>query len=466
MKDYEKEPFEHLTKEQLEELLKVTNQQMTIENQENIKNKVHQKIAGISNSQEKVVPLKKKRSWKYLLGAVAALSLMVGFTQRDAIKLAYLKAFGTESQQLLLNADKLNESVEDQGLKLTAKSSFKDGDTTYVLMTLQDLTGDRLSSDTLIDRWDMLNGGNTSVVDYDEETKTATLLTKAVTVDEQKDQGFKLSIFKSHREEFQTSSAIDWTSIIQKNPNWENRSMFEGNSGGYNPVELDKLGLDFDDLSKTYLESNIVDVALGREDIKIENTAYKDGLLHVLVKQPNDLNHEAFFLSLSSKIDNKKIDSIASYQGDKNTHNNETGRTDYEETVFNVPESEIGQYDIQVEGWKYKDVVKGDWSIKLKEPVELEKKELSNVQLSNDLELSNIKLSGLSLSFTHEAVKDELPLDVRVIQKNGEEKIISSDYSVIHSNDLKESNVTLMYDYIPLENISKIIINDKTIDVN
>ncbi len=71
---------------------------------------------------------------------------------KDNLKEAYYRSFGTESQKLLLNADKLSEVAEDEGLKLTAKSSFKDGDTTYVFMDLQDLTGDRLSQDTIIDK--------------------------------------------------------------------------------------------------------------------------------------------------------------------------------------------------------------------------------------------------------------------------------------------------------------------------
>lgn len=46
---------------------------------------------------------------------------------KDNLKEAYYRSFGTESQKLLLNADKLSEVAEDEGLKLTAKSSFKDG---------------------------------------------------------------------------------------------------------------------------------------------------------------------------------------------------------------------------------------------------------------------------------------------------------------------------------------------------
>lgn len=464
MKKYDKEPFESLTEAQLDELLKTTKHQMPEGSEKRIQDRVLSNIEQ-DHKESKVTKLTKKPKWSYILGAAAALVLMVGFTQRDELKLAYTRAFGTESEKLLLHADKLDEVAEDEGLRLSAKSTFKDGNTTYVLMDLQDMTGDRLDNETQIDRWDMLSGGNTRVLNYDEKTKTATLLTSAISWEEHDDQGFTLEQFRSHKETYTEETDVIWDKILQDDSKWEQLSLSDGMGGGYDAEKLTALGTNFEEISKRYLEPDKVDVGIGgSEDVSIKNAAYKDGLLHVLVKHPNKENYDGLFLNLVSKETKAPVESVASYAAGKGTHSNKTGRTDYEEFVFDVPETDIHKYAVKVEGWKNKTLVKGNWSIRLKTPTELEKRKIEDIELEDKSRLTNVELSGLSLRADYQGVSDTLPVTISMTLRDGTVKeVIGTEDRVELYKD--SGDVQFTFDYTSLPDIQSITINNQQIDV-
>ena len=125
MKRIDKEPFESLSEEQLKEMEQFIEEPLTDERLMTIKNRVKREIENENNEnnekEEKVVPMKKRGNKRYMWVAAASLMLLVGFGMRDEIKIAYQRAFGTEGEQLLKQADSLDEVAEDQGLRLTAK---------------------------------------------------------------------------------------------------------------------------------------------------------------------------------------------------------------------------------------------------------------------------------------------------------------------------------------------------------
>ncbi|MGX6969675.1 DUF4179 domain-containing protein [Vagococcus bubulae] len=480
MNRYQKEPFEELSDEQLEELLAQMDQEMSNKSKEKIKQTVSENI---NKETEKIKPLKsKKKKWATILGAAAVLSLMVGYTQVDTIKAAYVKAFGTEAEKVLTNSEKLDYSVEDQGLKLTAKNTFRDGNTTYVLMELQDLTGDRLSEDTSISDWSMLNGGNTQVINYDKKTKTAMLLVSSVSWEEHKDTGFILKQFESHIKEMRNTVSVDWKKDLATNVKWKKYDGKNGVGGGsVDDSILEKLNVNYEELYSEYLPNKRLSIPLiPDEDYFIENMAYKDGLLHILVKWPNIKGYNFLNLDFQPKDASKEMPEkngnevwpyIASYSAyNTETHSDETGRSDYEEFVFDIKESELQNYDLTVEAAKTQTVVSGNWAIKLKEPKEIEKKALKDITLKKEnLALSNINLSGLSLSFD---VKDssreqmeKLTLDVKLVKKDGEIIDLTKDGGGNIYTENGESQVSLMYDYTELSDIDSVIINGQTLKV-
>lgn len=466
MKRIDKEPFESLSEEQLKEMEQFIEEPLTDERMMTIKNRVKREIENENNEkEEKVVPMKKRGNKRYMWVAAASFMLLVGFGMRDEIKIAYQRAFGTEGEQLLKQVDSLDEVAEDQGLRLTAKNSFKDGDTTYVMMTLQDLEGERLAKDTQIDAWEMLNGGNTRVVDYNEKTKTAVLLTSAISWEEHENQGFLLRRFKSHEQESTNQVALDWDKLIQPQPEWEKLKVSDGIGGGYRSEALDAHKLDFDELASQNLKPGVLNQPLDEtEQIILENAAYKDGLLHLLVRYPNDFQHD--YLDVTLNNEGKAIESIASFNAGRGTHRNETGRTDFIEFVFDVKEDTLKKAQLSVETRSMKDVVEGNWAIRLAEPTALKKQELSDVALTSHTQFTQLSFSGLSLTgMLTSDTTEEIPVELIAVLKDGSKKtlIAEEDQVVLNSEDADQS---LMFNYISLEEVQTLYLNGKELPLS
>lgn len=451
VKKYKKEPLEHLTDEQLDDFLNYLEEPFG----ETEQKELAQKIKVKQSEEKKVIPFKKKKA-AIIVTAAASVILLSAFSQRDNIKIAYMKSFGTDSQKLLLKSDKLNEEVVDKGLRLKAKTSFKDENRTYFVSELTDLEEDRLAKDTRIQRWEMLSGGNTQVVDYNPKTKTATLVTRAITMeDTAKPLGFKLNSFISHEEKFDEIYEGDFKKLMPKEAKWIDNT---NSGGGANDVELDKLGLDWDELNKRVLKPGVINEVLSTEqDITLENMTLEDGLLHMLIKRPNDVNHDGFYPIVKSKQDGKTLGYVASFQVDEGTHNNESGRTDYEHFIFNIGNKDLKDYSLELTGSTMKDYVKGNWAIKLAEPTYLVSKELEDVSLKNEgIELKNISLSPLGLSFDYTLDKRlDKTIKADIELKNGSHKEVSFEPSdMTKKSDHFMSELT----YFELEDVASVTI--------
>lgn len=469
MKKYDKDPLEELTAEQLKELLHYSHNEMPVDSMSRIKEKVSNEIKKETAFDKSKISWFKRKKVGVILGAVAALTLMVGYTQRDELKMAYYQLFGTESEKLLSQADKLSETVTDQGFRLTATSSFEDGDSTYVFTELTDLEGDRLSEDTLIDRWEMLNGGNTRVVGYDEATKTATLLTSAIRWDDNKDYGFQLNRIIGSRSEFKEKVDLNLKDTIQESPQWIDISQQHASGGGYHEESLKKLGLTFDELGKNVLKPGVFNKELSEEyDVQLVNAGFKDGLLHLLIKEKNDMSRGALFTHLVNEKTGEQIDEIASIQVDEGTHSNVTGQPDYTDIVYDVSPEELENYSLHLEGWKNKDVVEGNWAIKLKKPKTLEKRRLSDVTLQDTgLELSDITLSGLSLQFTYsKQATEDGPIVMSLLLKDGTEKEIFNEDSIEEAFPLEsDSSYQITFPYRDVDAITSVLINGQPLEL-
>ncbi|MGM0212813.1 hypothetical protein [Enterococcus sp. AZ109] len=394
-KKIEKHPFEHLTDQQLDEFLNYSEIPYTEHNAQNIKEKFADK---------KLVKPRKRRFNRGIAAvsiAAASILLLTAFTFRDELTLIYQKHFGTPTEMLLANSDRLDQGVEDQGLRLKAVGSFKDGNTTYFVAQLTDLTSDRLSEDTQISSWQMLNGGNSRVVDYDETSKTATIITQAVDFGDKIKPGYLLESFTSKKQDFQETYTVNWNKIPQTEA-WQKRPVNEGLGGGYDPKAMKRLNLKFDELANTYLEPAANPIELGKY-AAISALGFKDGLLHLQTKELNTID-SATFISLKNRQTGQVVSEIASYSVDAGTHDNKTGRSDYYEHIFDVPENELNNYDVFAEGFESQVYQKGQWAIQLQEPQELPTENLpdQSIQLNDrKVQLKNVCLSPISLSFDH-----------------------------------------------------------------
>ena len=143
----------------------------------------------------------------------------------------------------------------------------------------------------------------------------------------------------------------------------------------------------------------------------ISNIAYKDNLLHVQLKIPNEPKMAAVFPSLA--IGEKEIESIVDFSIDEGTHNNQTGRSDYQEYVFAISEADLTQAKLLLNGWNWGVYQEGNWLIQLKEAKELPITNLPDQEIDGATDkvfLENITLSPLALDFDYTGSLINVPI--------------------------------------------------------
>ncbi|MBO1307249.1 hypothetical protein JZO70_13815 [Enterococcus sp. 669A] len=452
-KKIEKHPFEHLTDQQLEEFLNYSEIPYTENNAQNIKEKFAAK--------KLAKPKKSRFNPRVIAIAIAAASilLLTAFTFRDELTLIYQKNFGSETEILLANSDRLDQEVEDQGIRLKAIGSFKDGNTTYFVAQLTDLTGDRLSEDTQISSWQMLNGGNSRVVDYDKTTKTATIITQAIDFGDNIKPGYLLESFTSSKKEFLESYPVNWQEVPQTEA-WQKRPANEGLGGGNDPKAMKRLKLKFDELANTYLEPAANPIELGKY-AAISALGFKEGLLHLQTKELNTVD-SATFISLKNRETGEVVSEIASYGVDAGTHDNETDRPDYYEHIFEIPENALKNYDLFVEGFESQVYQKGQWAIQLQEPQELPAENLPDQMVKIDdqkVQLKNVRLSPISLSFDHVGYLNDCKIEL-VFKDGTTKELLVEAYEYQQENDYFEWQFGLD-ELDKFETVESVKINDQ-----
>lgn len=459
---YDKLPIESLSDDQLNDFLDYLDNPFTSERKDSIKNKLS------SQKYRKKKPLARKKRRVLIVAAAASLVLLTAFTQRDDLKLLYLKHFGTESEILLANSKRLEFETTDQGLRFKALASFKDGNTTYFLAEFTDLTDNRLSKDTDLFNWQMLNGGNSQVVDYNEQTKTATILTKATQWEKNAPTGYQLTTFLSHKQPFEERVPINLAEYLEVTPAWIDLSKQMAQGGGFNQIAADKIGLEWGALVKSGLKTDVINLPLTTEKaLTLSNVGYKDGLLHLQLKEPNTTPSTALFINLIDNQTGKKIDYLADFGVDQETHNNETGRSDYTEYVFDLPKERLKTIDLSIEGWDYGTYQKGNWAIQLKEPQRLPTKKLvdSNLKIAKQsLSLKNISLSPLSLSFDYlPNEREELELTIEIVTTDKQQKELTISTASAQEMPDQLAHFTYEFGYLDLDTVAKVLINGQDI---
>lgn len=455
-------PIEHLSDEQLDDLLSYS-QPFTEENLKNIQAQFTQK----TTANKKISKQPKKNGKKLIiLAAVATLLVTVGFSQKDKLKQAYYQLFGTHAEKVLSNSAKLTESVEDQGLRLKALATFKDGDTTYFLSELTDLTGDRLDSGTIIENWQMNGGGNSHVMSYDEKTKTATILTTAITPleGEKITPGYLLKSFFTGEKDEEEVKTINLVSTLNEKATWLDLSTQGGHGGGADEEQLKKYGLEWEKLNLMGLKPLEVNRPLSeKQQVILSNSAYKDDFLHLQIKSPNTIERFFTFVTLINTKTEEEIQPMVSFSVEEGTHNNETGRSDYDEMIFDIPKETLGEYKVKIVSREYETIQNGFWAIKLKEPKPLPTLAFKDQVITSGSEtitLKDIQLSPLSLSFNytgnHET--DEV-LDIKVTMKNGEVINYGEHVSLARDSKTSENKVQISNDYLDIEKIEQVEIN-------
>ncbi|WP_265459291.1 hypothetical protein [Enterococcus sp. HY326] len=468
-------PLEHLTDEQLDDFLSYT-ETFTEDNFQNIQQRFMEQRDTLADSP--VLHKKKKRKKiGWLIAAAASLMLLTAFTQADRLISIYYRLFGNQAEEMLLNTDKLTETVSDQGLELRALASFRDTNSTHFLAELTDLTGDRLSGDMILNDWQMNGGGNAQVIDYNPDTKTATILVHSIDTFDggANNYAFALNSFSSRQVENNEVVEVDLSQYLTKDATWTKDSERSGFGGGMIPELEKKYGFTLEELGAEMLLPEEKTAVISEEkQVSLSNIAYKDDLLHLQIKEPNTVQRQYTFVSFVNKTTGKEIKEIASFGIDYGTHNNETGRGDYEELVFDLPQDELSQYDLKLESLDYEVYQTGDWAIKLKEPQSLPTVELGDVDITSagyKVALKDVKLSGISLSFVsdlqtkEDLSAEELPLNIQVRMKDGQEFPYYDEDSLTVASYQKTEDAQIFGEYLDVDDVEALIINGVEVKV-
>ena len=245
----------------------------------------------------------------------------------------------------------VQKSSVDQGIEVKVESAYIHGAAAEAVVSVRDLTGNRLDkSIDFDDSYDFRTGfdsfGTCSQIGYDEKTKTATFLIQTGSMDERNViAGEKITmtfrtLLTGKTEALGLPIPLDW-SAIPETVETETADPYEGTVLAPGDDQMEP-------------ESGFYFTGAG----------YVEDELHIQLFTPwrSVYDDHAFLYLLDTK--GNRVDAQMRYRGSGYSDNAESeGREDYIDYIFPVPQSELAQYKLYGEFYSYKTRIDGNWSI-------------------------------------------------------------------------------------------------------
>ncbi|HHV28361.1 MAG TPA: DUF4179 domain-containing protein [Clostridium sp.] len=240
----------------------------------------------------------------------------------------------------------IQKSCEDNGIKMEVVSAYIHDNVAEIYITMQDLVGERI--DGTIDLYDSYSinrpfdsFATCELVGYDETTKTATFLISITEWGNKKIVGDKVTFsvreFISDKRIYnEIPIPVDLTNISDA------LSTKEVSPGGGGGPKIEEYYQNYESRVKVLVPSAPMQFPV--EGIDFTGIGYIDGMLHIQTSVVNNLtkdNHGYFFLRDKSGNEVQCIYNV-SFSENIDTDN----RVHYDEYVFEIPKSEIGQYSL------------------------------------------------------------------------------------------------------------------------
>lgn len=238
----------------------------------------------------------------------------------------------------------VQESCEDNGIRMEVVSAYIHGNTAEIYVTLQDLTGDRVDETTdLFDSYSIRRAFDSAatcqLVGYDEETKTASFLILITEWGGHNITGSKLTFSvrefisrKTSLEDVEVS--IDLAQVAEATATQTVRAVGRGGAN------LSKYTADLSN-SALVPGPSIYTPVLG---LDVTAIGYIGGMLHIQLATSEKLtfdNHGYFYLTDKAGKQILYDYSVSFVEG-----MDSVGRVDYQEFVFDIPQNEIGNYTL------------------------------------------------------------------------------------------------------------------------
>ena len=475
--NYPTDPLEHLTAEDLESIAEYEHpiQGNSIQNIQGLLTaKVTEaaeptRLAVVADNADNSARRRSPRKYLLVAAIVVAFVALAGFTNASRIYELYYQYFGAGAQISQYVAE-IGQSTVDQGFKLEVLSAVNDGDNTYLFVDITDMTGDRLTENTIINRWGMtgsrpMGGGGTTLVGYDPDTRTATFMIHSISAKPGDSVLFTLSSFMSDSTDYRiVEDDINITQLLEENEgNFITRSLSGGTSGGMSTEFYDE-GNDLNNIGEI-LELDAIDMALpGLDHARISNIAYRDGMLHVQLNSNLFRGNAATWLSLVSMSTGEEIQPYYSIDsGERNVD----GLADHSEFVFVIDRDALRNYRFLLEGFIYAQVFDGTWEVGFEVPERMEtiikQTDTSIVLGTSTVRLESIEVSPMSITVrTQSPRQGNEELHIVVTYQDGSTLTISE--GKINTIILDASVFTFVSPIRDIHNIDYLEINGSIID--
>lgn len=479
--------FDDLEDKEIDDLMKYSIP-FSEENRRNIKTKFSQK----AQVKQKRFPLKKR----IVLVAIALTFLYFTLVYAGIIDISriYQIVFGDNSNYLeehIKTYDKESKSnvfvgeSEYDGIVLKLISAVNDEGALRVFLTMTDTTKDRLSETMSLDAWSLSqgSGGSSEIIDYNQETKTATILITSSGSNHSGNVTFNIDNIlssKAFKKDIKENEINVYDMLKDYSPKTISQDEGVWVSGGASQSEVGRA-----------LASKSKLLSLDEKDIKfdnidwshISNIGFVDGYLHiqtnVMRDNENDLASINFvnaegeilynghlFLSYFNKGDNKIYGDSKKYK--EMIYEGITEMEQLKDLFVSIDFLEIGK------------VIEGNWKVSFNVPDKMTKTEINvNREIllnGNSITIDTIFLSPLGITM-------QLPKNVNYSNGYDYKDSVSVKYTdgtivrldsisvVAIGNKIstgvfeKDTSLSFSGNIVEIEKVEWIIINDDVISI-
>lgn len=452
----------------------------TEDNARNIKNKFEQK----SKMKQRKFSFK-----KLALGGMAASIVFVTtlvYAEIIDIGKIYKIIFGENVKYIEEHIEPLDEvsdaplSIQSEydGIVIKLISAINDENALRIFATITDTKGDRLGKDLDFTSWglNMGHGGNASIVDYNHETKTATMLITSLGNEHQGKATLTLKGFSTGREllEDLPEKNINIGNLLEghKPETIHQNEVWKSGGGGDNHKIYEESRL---------LKPNEMDIKFDNVDMfSISNMGFVDGLFHIQMKamlkgtalvdgyyiNAKLVNAEEEIVYNSTSSINFMNDIKYAYESNRKEPHHEYSELIYEGVT--EPE-QLKDLSLVIDYMKSPKITEGDWEFSFMVP----KKITTEFKVDRDILINGDKLRIDMVSLSPIGVTIHLPQNMSADYNHSD--VVYVEYEDGNTVELNQSSIhtyesesTLIFggNIIEIENVKNIIINGESINIS
>ena len=427
-------------------------------------------------AEERPSEIPHRRSGRLIaLLAAAALIVLAGFTNADRIQELFVSYFGGGAD-VAKQAQPIGASAADQGIRADVVAAINEGKITYVVVDLQDTTGDRLTDNLHFEAMSLLgsdsHGYTEETLSYNPETKTSTLMIQGDGLKAGETATLSLSgIYANKTEHSVVAEELNLADLLNQGGTFESIDwMAEGGLSGGASMEFVGEGRDINDVDEVLARDEMhIDIP-GLDTGYLSNIAYRDGMLHVQMNPADEVSNGWEAAQLFNLIDIRTGEEVGGYYGvgygpyTSPKKNITYVASDYREEVFRIDEADLPYYRLHVFGHSFDTFIDGSWEVSFTVPERTEVLSTdANVPLPNmgeEFIINAAEVSPLSvrLSFTYAAANDtdNVNADVRLVYRDGSKVSLANAPRNGTSIDLNAQEGVLVF-VSPIENFDDLI---------